>query len=99
MLAIRLLFASPGTLFTIKVSPETSRRGGGGNIQFRFRAFIVRGRLYEDTDHCVTRGGIYFDTDLCEWVGCDSCYRWYHFKCKRLPKKVEEFVRHIICQN
>ena len=42
-------------------------------------------------------GGVYFDTDLCEWVGCDSCHKWYHFKCagfKRLPKKMEQFVRH-----
>ena len=56
----------------------------------------------EDTDDCVTCGGVYFDTDLWEWVGCDSCYRWYHFKCasfKRLPKKMEQFVCHIAMSN
>ena len=55
----------------------------------------------EDTDHCFTCGDVCIDTEVREWVGCDSCYRWYHFKCaglKRLPKKAEQFVCHI-CQN
>ena len=55
----------------------------------------------DDTSHCFKCGGVYLDTEGHEWVGCDSCYRWFHFKWtgfKRLPKEAEQFVCHI-CQN
>ena len=55
----------------------------------------------DDTNHCFKCGGVYLDTEVREWVGCDTCYRWFHFKCagfKRLPKKSEQFVCHI-CQS
>ena len=44
----------------------------------------------DDTNHCFKCGGVYLDTEVHEWVGCDSCYRWFHFKCagfKGYPRK------------
>ena len=56
----------------------------------------------DDTNHCFKcGGGVYLDSEVREWVGCDTCYGWFHFKCagfKRLPKKSEQFVCHI-CQS
>ena len=49
----------------------------------------------EDTNHCFKCSGVYIDGEEREWVGCDNCYRWYHYKClgfKRLPKKTKKFV-------
>ena len=54
----------------------------------------------EDTNHCFKCSGVYSDGEEREWIGCDTCYRWYHYKCvgfKRLPKKPTRFVCHL-CQ-
>ena len=55
----------------------------------------------KDTDHCLTCSAAYLDAEARQWVGCDKCYQWYHFKCTgfaRLPRKSELFVCHI-CKN
>ena len=42
----------------------------------------------KDTDHCFTCGAAYAEGEEKQWIGCDLCYRWYHFKCagfKSLP--------------
>lgn len=52
----------------------------------------------EDTNHCFKCNGVYSDGEERKWIGCDTCYRWYHFKCvgfKRLPKKTTRFVSHL----
>ena len=52
----------------------------------------------EDTNHCFKCSGVYIDGEEREWVGCDNCYRWYHYKCvgfKRLPRKTKKFVCHL----
>ena len=55
----------------------------------------------QDTTHCFKCGGVYHEADAGDWVGCDKCYRWFHFRCagfQRLPKETEQFVCHI-CKN
>lgn len=52
----------------------------------------------EDTSHCFKCSGAYDDSQVKEWIGCDTCYRWYHYKCvgfKRLPKVTTRFSCHL----
>jgi hypothetical protein len=50
----------------------------------------------KDCDHCFSCGKQYHDGQEKIWVGCDTCYRWYHIQCagfKSIPKG--DFVCHI----
>ena len=52
----------------------------------------------EDTSHCFKCSGVYHDSEAKEWIGCDTCYRWYHYKCvgfKRLPKESTDSSCHL----
>ena len=35
----------------------------------------------KDTEHCFNCGKVYVDGEEDSWVGCDTCYRWYHIWC------------------
>ena len=43
----------------------------------------------EDVDHCQQCGGYYKTEDKSrqqDWIGCDSCWRWYHYTCVGLEE-------------
>ena len=45
----------------------------------------------KDTEHCFSCGHQF--TNVGECVGCDSCWRWYHYRCVGfhcLPKESEQ---------
>ena len=49
----------------------------------------------EDSSHCFSCGKQYEDGQEHLWVGCDTCYWWYHFKCagfSRCPTRKDEFI-------
>ena len=50
----------------------------------------------KDTEHCFSCGHKFTDVGKC--VGCDSCWRWYHYCCVRfhcLPKESKQWYCHI----
>ena len=49
----------------------------------------------KDTTHCFTCGGTYMEGEEDQWVGCDDCYRWYHYQCAgftTLPSSSQPFT-------
>ena len=49
----------------------------------------------KDVNHCFSCGVECIDGQEKLWVGCDECYRWYHYKCagfSRRPKREEEII-------
>ena len=42
----------------------------------------------KDVNHCFSCGVECIDGQEKLWVGCDECYRWYHYKCAGFSRRI-----------
>ena len=57
-------------------------------------------KIKQSRNICQQCGKKYQQSDAKEWVGCDHCWRWWHYKClglTRKPRKKDE-LKCIVCQ-
>ena len=58
---------------------------------------VTNPTITEDAEHCQHCGDAYHDDDESrqqEWVGCDFCWRWFHYGCiglEEIPEKDEQW--------
>ena len=58
---------------------------------------VTTSPITEDAEHCQHCGDAYYDDDESrqqEWVGCDFCWRWFHYGCiglEEIPEQDEQW--------